>query len=102
MVGFIGFIIAMIVLGNIVDALSTQEVQYFLTLLIAALGTYRFTRRNLGQWRKIKEQKAAEDRKEQLRQEIEKEKERISNIQEIQPETIAEEPYYPEVKYFNK
>ena len=45
--------------------------------------------------------KKLEDQKEKLRQEIEAEKEKIEAIQEIQPDTV-DEPYYPEVKYFNK
>ena len=101
MVGFIGFIIVMVVLGNIIEGLNSAETQMFLSALIALLGTYRFTKRNLSRWRKVKDQDLLEEKKEQLRKEIEEEKEKISAIQEIEPETI-DEPYYPEVKYFNR
>ena len=101
MAGFIGFIIVMAVLGNIIDGLDSQQVAWTISALLAALGGYKFTKRNLAQWRKVKDQRQLEEQKEKLREEIEKEKERISSIQEIQPETI-DEPYYPEVKYFNK
>ena len=101
MVGFIGFIIAMAVIGNIIEGLDSAGTQMFITALVAALGGYRFTKRNLAKWLKIKDQKKLDEEKEQLRKEIEEEKKKIAEIQAMQPETY-EEPYYPEVKYFNK
>ena len=92
MAGFIGFIIVMAVLGNIIDGLSSHEVQMYLSAIIAVLGAYRFTKRNLAQWLKLKDRKKLEDQKEKLRQEIEAEKEKIEAIQEIQPDTV-DEPY---------
>lgn len=101
MVGFIGFIIVMAVLGNILEALDSAQFQLFLAVMLAVLGSYRFTKRNLGRWKQVKDQQKLEEEKDRLRKEIEEEKEKIASIQEIQPETI-DEPYYPEVRYFNR
>ena len=101
MAGFIGFIICMIVLGNIIEGLSSAETAMFLSALLAFFASYRFSKRYLTQLKKAKDQNRLEEQKEQLRKEIREEQDRIAAIREIQPETI-DEPYYPETRYFNK
>lgn len=101
MAGFIGFIIVMAVLGNIIDGLEAQQVAWTISALLAALGGYKFTKRNLAQWKKVKDADKLEEQKETLRKEIAEEKQKIASIEDAQ-QYAPEEPYYPEVKYFNK
>ncbi len=101
MAGFIGFIIVMAVLGNIIEGLDSAHTAMAISALLAALSGYKLTKKNLARILAAKKQNRLEEQKEELRREIEQEKERIASIQEIQPETI-DEPYYPEVKYFNR
>ena len=100
MAGFIGFIIVMIVLGNLIDGLSSADTAMYLSAFLAALASYRFTKRHLAQLKAVRDQNRLEEEKNRLRKEIAEEKE-PEPIQDF-PQETTEEPYYPEVKYFNK
>ena len=101
MAGFIGFIIVMAVLGNVIDGMESQQVAWTISALLAAMAGYKFTKRNLAIWKKVKDENKIEEQKAELRKEIEEEKRKIASIQEAQ-QFAPEEPYYPEVKYFNQ
>ncbi len=101
MVGFIGFIIVMAVLSNILEGIDSSNFWTYVSAFIALFSSYNFTKKNLAKWKKTKDADKLEEQKEALRKEIAEEKQKIASIEDAQ-QYAPEEPYYPEVKYFNK
>lgn len=102
MIGFIVFIIVMIVLGQFLETIDNmKDLAPYISALLAAYSSYKLTRRIIEQRKAEKERDYRAELKEELLREIEEERNGDSSLPETKPGT-TEEPYYPEVKYFNK
>lgn len=101
MAGFIGFIIVVSILSEFFGMLEDlSSYAPYISALIAAIAGYRYTRRQMARLKAEKERNRREELKEELRQEIRNE---MRTDQAAQPQPgPEEEPYYPEVRYFNK
>ena len=111
--GFIAFIITMIVISEFIGSLDTASTRELISFVWAAIAAYRFTRGVIAQKKAEREQARREDLKDELRQELKEELRQ--EMQQSVPGSIqgtvrgsgtiqetTEEPWYPETKYFNR
>ncbi len=99
--GFIAFIIVLAALSAFFETIEDMSaLAPYISVFLSVMAGYRFTRKLIAQRKAAQEEGDREELKEELRQEI-KEEMRREKEQEGQTET-TEEPYYPEVKYFNQ